>query len=363
MDWTRFVIADPTYGGMPVASFEHPSDWQAGGRVTWLPHQQQMPVQINAYAVSPDRLRGLEFIPLQGFGWPPMPMMMRGQNAAGIIQLEPFPPVEAVTQLVLPNYRGRVENLRVLSSNATPEAGPTDSRLPNAQTQAHRIAVRVQYDFETRTYEEEFRAKQVIIAMPGGLISWQLTEMWCGRAEAGALDGMLPAFERIATSWQTNPQWQNLVQQAVQGLLNQSYQATNDLLRAGEQRLEMNRRASEAFIARGQAYVDQQQRRVDAMENPVWTQTLPTIPSADGPDTARSSDYSSHDQILDALLGQQTVFNPANTANEKISNHYDHVWKDQDGNLQGTNDPNSDPNFGATTQQWTRAVVKKPGGS
>ena len=364
--WARFTVADPANGGMPVAAFEHPADWQAGARVNWMPQQQHMPVQVNAYAVSPDRLTGMEFIPQQGFGWPPMPMTARGQNAAGIIQLEPFPPVEAVTQLVVPNYRGRAENLRVLSGTATPEAGPSDPRLPHAQSQAHRITVRVGYDFEGRSYEEEFHAKQVVIAIPGGFVSWQLTEMWCGRAQAGALDEALPILQRVAKSWQTNPQWQALVQQAVGGLLNQSYQATNDLLRAGEQRLEMNRQASQEFMARNQAYVDAQQQRVDAMANPVWTQTSSTFSASDmmgnTPDSAASSDYSSHNQSIDSIREEQTVFNPANTANDKISNHYDHVWKEQDGNLQGTNDPNFDPNFGATTQQWTRATVKKPGG-
>lgn len=360
------MVTDAAHGGVPAASFEHPSDWQAGGRVTWLPHQQQMPVQINAYALSPDRLRGLEFIPLQGFGWPPMPMTSRGQNAAGIIQLEPFPPVEAVTQLVLPNYRGRVQNLRILSGGSTPEAGPTDPRMPQAQTQAHRIAVRVQYGFESRAYEEEFHARQVIVAIPGGRISWQLTEMWCGRAEAGELDGVLQTFNHIAGSWQTNPQWQALVQQAVSGLLNQSYQATNDLLRAGERQLELNRQASQQFMARNQAYVDGQQRRVDAMANPVWTQTSSTFSASEmmgnAPESSAAPDYTSHNQSIDSIREEQTVFNPADTANEKISNHYDHVWKDQDGNLQGTNDPSFDPNFGSATQEWTRAVVKKPGG-
>lgn len=365
-EWTRFTVIDTANGGLPAASFEYPSEWLAGGQVTWQPQHQQSPVQVNAYAVSSDRLRGLEFIPYQGFTWPPMPMAMRGQNAAGIIQLEPVPPVDAVVHLVVPNYRRQAENLKIVSGSSTPETVPADPRLPQAHAQAHNTVVRVQYAFQGKSYDEEFRAKQVIIAIPGGRYSWQLTSMWCARAEAGELDALMPVFECIANSWQTNPQWQNFVQQTVSGLLNQSYQATNDLLRAGEQRLEMNRQASQQFMARNQAYVDGQQRRVDAMANPVWTQTSSTFSASEmmgyGSDTAASSDYSSHNQSIDSIREEQTVFNSANTANEKISNHYDHVWKDQDGNLQGTNDPSFDPNFDATTQQWTRAVVKKPGG-
>jgi hypothetical protein len=272
-----------------------------------------------------------------------------------------------MTRLVLPNYRRGVQNLRILAAQATPEPPPTDPRAPQARAEAYRVAVRVGYAHRGQSYEEEFRAKQIIVVMPGpwggaGFINWQLTEMCCLRAEPGKLDAAMGIFEGIQKSFEFNPQWTNMLQQMVSNLLSQSAGVADAVLASGARQAEISAQASRDFMQRSANYVAQQQSRVDAMDNPVYTATSSTYSPFEASDSVASSDYTSHDWTIDGIREEQTVHNPANTANEKFSAHHDHVWKDQDGNLQGTNDPSFDPNLGSDHRVWTRAAVKRLGG-
>ncbi len=365
-DWTRYVIADPAHQGMPVALFEHPAGWLADSRVTWNLHQKQSPVMVHAFAATPDKSLACEFLPTQGYSWPPAPMTMPGQNADGIIQMQPPAPVEAMTRLIVPGMRGRCQNLQVLSANAVEVAAPSDPRAPQAQARAFKATARISFEFNGETRHEEFRARQIVVVMPPmgwgmpAMTFWQLAEVRCFSTNGDGLDAAIPIFDRMEASWQENPQWKALLQQRVSGMLAQANQATNQLLEQGWQQVRANGQASREFMARNQAYVDAQQRRVDAMENPIWTQTSSTFSAAEMVGTGAGSDYTSHNQFVDAMREEQTVHNPVNSANEKISNHYDHVWRDHDGNLQGSNDPNFDPNRGSD-REWVQATVKRPG--
>lgn len=367
--WTRYSVADPAQGGMPAAQFEHPSDWRPDSRVIWNLQQTQSPVQVFAMAVAPDNVTAFEALPWQAFGSSQnaMGFAAPGQNIAGVIQMQPVAPEAAITQLLIPNWRGRMPNLQVLGTDITQLEAPYDARVPNAVTSAHKLKARIAYDLDGRRIEEIFHATMPVISMPPAgwgmapMTTWQLTDIVAFRAPSGELDASRATFERIQNSWQFNPQWKAALQQRVGGLLAQASAATNQILANGRAQIDANRRASNEFIQRGQAYVAGQQARVDAMDNPVYTGTSSTYSPFEA-SSASSSDYTSHNQSIDGIREEQTVHNPDNTANEKISSHYDHVWKDHNGNLQGTNDPNYDPNTGSEFGNWTQATVKRPGG-
>lgn len=365
--WTPYTIVDPSNQGMPIATFGHPADWRADSRVIWNLQNTQLPVQVFAFTGSQDRSHFLEFLPLDMFVWPPPPFVARGQNAAGATALEPFEPVDAITKIIVPKYRGNFSDLRIVSAEATQEKPPFNARIPDAKTRAARIKVRIAFTADGSQREEEIRALQTVVEMPSlawgmpPMTSWNLSELHIYSARAGELDSVLPVFEHIAGTWQENPQWKTLVQQTVQRLLAQANQAANQTNQNGWDMVRRNGEASQQFMQRNQAYVDAQQRRIDAMPNPVYTQTSTVFSSggtADG-----GSEYTSHNQTIDGIREEQTVNNPANSANDKFNSHYDHVWKDQDGNLWGTDDPSADPNFGSDHRQWTRAPARRPGGS
>ena len=367
--WQQYVVTDPNLGGMPVSSFEHPADWLPASHVQWIPQNPHQPVRMFARAVAPDGSSAVEFLPMQGFQWPPPPLMSAGQNNGGLVAQQPAPPVDAVAQLVVPQYRGQCQNLRVVSGDATPVAVPADPRFPNAQAQAHDVKLRLAYELDGAGQEEEFRARQTIISLPAmawgmpPMTNWTLTDIGSCRARTGDLDAVLAIFERVLQSYQTNAQWTSAVQQTVRQLLQQTAQAGDQAIANGWRQVEVNAQASRAFMQGSADYVAAQGQRVAAMDSPVYTGTGPDVSSAYIAGDGGGSAYTTHNQTIDGIREEQTVFNPANTANEKFSSHSDYVWKDQDGNLQGTNDPSLDPNLGSTdNRQWTRAQVKRPGG-
>lgn len=364
--WVRHAIFDQAHG-LVAAIFDHPADWRAESRVEWAPQYRHLPMRVSAVAAPPGRNLSFQFYPMQSFRWPPSPLTCPGQNVEGIIQIQPVSPEEVMTRIVIPSYRGGAPNLRVSAVQATPEPTTPDARAPQARLQAFRITARVEFDFEGGRREEEFSALQSIVQFPPSgwgmpaMISWTLTDICSLGCAKGGLEAALPTALRIRRSYQTNPQFKDLVQNIVRNLIAQAGRQTDALLQQGREQIERNGQASREFMARNQAYVNQQQARVDAMANPVWTQTSSTYSPYGAAEGGGRSEYTSHDQFVDAMREEQTVHNPANSANDKISNHVDYVWKDHDGNLMGTNDPNYDPNRGSD-RVWTQAEIRKPKG-
>lgn len=363
--WIRHAIVDNAHG-LVAAVFDHPADWRAESRVEWLPQHRRLPVRVSAVAAPQGRDVSFQFYPMQSFFWPPMPLTSPGQNAEGVIQIQPVPPQETMTRIILPSYRGGAPNLKILGIDARPEPVTPDPRAPQAQLQAFRITARIEFDHNGARREEEFSALQSIVVFPPSgwgmqpVISWTLTDICSIGCAKGGIDAVSPIALRMRRSLQTNPQFKDLVQRVVQNSIALAGQQTDALLQQGREQIARNGQASREFMARNQAYVDQQQARVDAMANPIWTQTSSTFSASEMMGGGGGSEYASHDRFVDAMREEQTVHNPENSANTKISNHVDYVWKDRDGNLMGTNDPNADPNRGSD-REWTRAIIRKPG--
>lgn len=373
MNWTRYTVRDTANGGMPAAAFDIPQDWTPDSRVLWNPAQPQSPVQLFAMATAPDGITVFETLPWQAFGWsnPPMPFAVPGQNLNGIVQMQPVAPEAAIRQLLIPAWRGRAPGLEILGADVTQLDAPYDARVPNALTSAHALKARIAWDQNGRRIEEIFHATMPVITVPPAgwgmpsMTSWQMTDIMAFRAPMGELDAAHGVFERIQRSWQIEPNWKALVQQRISGLIHQAGAHTDQLLEQGRRQTESFIRSSNEFIQRGRDYVAGQQARVDAMASPVYTGTSATFSASkmmggDG-DSGGGSTYTSHDQAIDSIYERQTVDNPANSANDKITSHVDYVWKDHNGNLQGSNDPNFDPNTGTEFGNWTRATVKRPG--
>ncbi len=362
--WLQHKIVDHAHG-LIAAIFQHPADWRAESRVEWVPQHRRSPVRVSAMAAPQGRDLSFQFYPMQSFLWPPMPLTSPGQNVEGVIQIQPVSPQDAMARIILPSYRGGVADLKISAIDAQPEPTTPDPRAPQAQLQAFRITARIEFDFNGARREEEFSALQSIVAFPPSgwgmppMISWTLTDICSVGAVKGGLDAALPTALRIRRSFQINPQFKDLVQRTVRNMIAQAGRQTDALLQQGSEQIARNAQASREFMARNQAYVDQQQARVDAMANPVWTQTSSVFSASDMMGDGDRSGYTSHDQFVDAMREEQTVHNPENSANSKISNHVDYVWKDHEGNLIGSDDPNYDPNRGSD-RRWTQATIRKP---
>lgn len=186
------------------------------------------------------------------------------------------------------------------------------------------------------------------------MTGWSLEELCSFRTEKAGLDEMLETFLRIKSSLQINPNWKDAIQQSAQMLTQNAKQQGDALINQGWTNLQMNQQRMNETAARNQAYINQQQARIDQMP------TTPP-PSTNFNSGYKNEDYSSSDAFVDAMREEHSIYNSENTANEKVGIHGgDYIWKNERGDVQTTNDPNFDPNLGSNWN-WTLAQKKKIG--
>jgi hypothetical protein len=159
---------------------------------------------------------------------------------------------------------------------------------------------------------------------------------------------------KIKSSLENNPQWQQSIQPIAQMILKNSKQEGDAIIDRGWKNLDLNQHRINENSARNRAYIDEQQRRIDAMP------TTPP-PSMDFGSNSSGSGYDSNDAFIDGIREEHSIYNPENTANEKVSIHDgDYIWKNERGDVQTSSDPNYDPNTGSNWN-WTPAQKKKIG--
>lgn len=359
-DFVQYQIIDQQQG-VVAGSFEHPAEWQSGSNVFWNYQNSSSPVSVNAWAINPNKFEMFAFLPMQTFSWtePDTGMYFRGQNVGGVINLPPMSPEDAIKHFLVPSYCGNKENLNIIGINIEPISRPIDPRFQSMFF--HQIAFRVEYTENGLQVEEEFQAIHQVAQfppMPGffgaiQMTGWSLLEICSFRTEKGKLETMRETFLKIKSSLQINQQWQQSIQQVAQMLLQSSKQAGDAAINQGWANLNANQQRINENIARGQDYLNRQQERINSMYN--------TPPPSTNSNYSSGSEYSSSDAFVDAMREEHSIYNPENTANEKVSIHNsDYIWKNERGDVQTTNNPNYDPNIGSNWN-WVQVQKKKIG--
>lgn len=361
---TRYAIIDHQQQGIVVGTFEHPAGWHTESNVYWNYQNSSLPSVFFARTVNRENPEIFEFLPMESFSWtePETAFYGRGQNVCGVINLPPMSGVDALVQLIIPKYRGRRPELRIIEAGAEPTEVKPPPQIPPQNVSGQKVWVKIEFTENGRMMEEEFRCMHTVCHLPPinngwGMTyftGWSLTDLCCFRAEGGQFEKVQETFLKIQTSFQINPQWTQLNNQISQSLAQNSQQMANDSIRAGWEIQRINAEGSRQFMANNQAYIERQQQRIEQSYNT----PPPSMPSSSP--SSNESEYTSHEAFIDSIREEQSVYNPENSANEKISGHHDYVWKDQFGNLQGTNDPNYDPNSGSN-REWTVARKKRIG--
>lgn len=362
-NFVSYQMIDRQQQGIVAGTFEHPAGWQAGCNILWNYQNSNSPVSVNAWAINPNKFEMFAFLPMQSFVWtePETGRHFRGQNLGGLVNLPPMPPNDAVVHCLIPAYCGNRENFKIGEISVE----PITNRPPDPRFQSiffHQISVKVEYAENGLQVEEEFQCFHQVAQfppMPGfygvtQTTGWSLAEICSFRTEKGRLDEVRETFLKIKSSLKTNPQWAQSIQQVAQMLLQNSKQEGDAIINRGWQNLDLNQQRINETSARNQAYIDGQQRRIDAMP------TTPP-PSMDFNSNSSGSEYSSHDAFIDGIREEHSIYNSENTANEKVSIHDgDYIWKNERGDVQTSNDPNYDPNTGSNWN-WIQAQKKKIG--
>ena len=363
-NFVRHTIVDQQQQGIVLGTFDHPANWQAESNVYWNYQNTCLPAVCYARTVSSENSAAFEFLPMECFSWtePEMGIYSRGQNTGGAVNLPPMPGVDALVHLIIPKYRGNRQGLRIAAANAEPAPVKPPAQIPPQNVVGHKVSVKIEYSENGQIIEEEFRCLHTIIKFPpvsngwGTMYftTWSLTELCCFRAERGNFDDMRETSLKIQASLQINPQWVDLSNKISQMLLQNSQQIANESTQAGWEMLRMNGERIRETQIRNQNYINAQEQRIKESYN--------TPPPSRQSDSiySNNSEYSSHDAMVDMIREEESIYNPENSANEKVSGYHDHIWKDELGNVQATNDPNYDPNAGSN-RNWTQARKKRIG--
>ena len=367
-DFVQHNVVDQQHQGIVAYTFQHPAGWPAESRVIWNYQYLFVPLMTFGRVLNPNALEMFEFLPSEQFTWtePNYGFYQPGQNQGGIVHMPPMSGIDALVRLIIPKYRGNCQELRIVGANPVPNLVQMINATEIKQINLYQGAMaKIEYVEQGRAIEEEFYCCHFQFPpLPGAgavVHSWGLTRLFRFCAERGRLDASKETFWRIAASVRFNPQWQQLCTQVMEQLAGQARQNTQagwDAIQAGWDRLNAAGQQSRQFIADSQAYIDRQEQR---LQTDWHLQPLSTpSPSANNPSANQSGEYTSHEAFVEVIREEESIYNPNAPHNEKVSGYHNHIWTDELGNVQATNDPNYDPNSNSN-QNWTVARKKRIG--
>ena len=347
----RYQIQDQQYN-LPVAVFEHPNGWLADGQVGWNLQLTSNPAWVYARAYNPNGSESLEFMPNAPFYWlqPNMGFEPSGSQKFGLTLMPPSPCAEVLARWVVPAYRNNRQNLQLIKTQDIPDLARQVQALELQNIPTQGASVSVQYSENGQGFEEEWYACRYEFPPAYGAITqqnWGLVRVFCLRAAQGQLEPARNALWAIATSIFYNLQWQQLFQQITQQLNGQFVARIQD----GYQKLQSEAQFQQQLSAFYQHQRDQQSANI-------------TSSIAHQHDiNAQRSNYSAQDAWADEALSGRTAYQDPNSAEGNYYynyNHHEYVWTDGQGQFQGTDDPNLDPNIGSD-RTWTLAKKVREG--
>nr|MBA3321745.1 hypothetical protein [Pyrinomonadaceae bacterium] len=259
-------IVDEQQQGLVVSTFAHPNEWQARSQVVWNMQHTNLPALVYAAAFNPNGVESFEFFPTQAFFWlegdyGTVPI---GQNSHGLVRMPPRPAPDALANLVIPNFRGDRQNLRVTGVWPVPNLWQIFNDPPPQQGES--LMARVEYEEHGRAIEEEFYGVCEWVPASGQL-NWGFGRLFSFRAERGQLDALRETFWRIAGSLQPNPQWKQLYEQIAQQLMagfnvrvGQTYERFAREREMGRQNIAYNEQLNNQRTAQVNASIEQQRQ-------------------------------------------------------------------------------------------------------
>jgi len=340
----RHQMVDAQHQGMVVATFEHPDDWRAQSQVIWNFQNQAAPVWAYAATFAPDGAEAVEFLSAEAFYWlPTSAFNPMGQSKYGMVCMPPMSAGDAMTRLVIPKYRGRSSNVRIVGVTPVLNLPEMLGDQALAQMPTESVAVTTEYDLEGRAVQEEWygvKTQQQAGSGASVQINWGFGRVFCIRAERGQLDAARPRLWPIVRSVQPNPQWQRLYNDTVQAL-NAQHGA---MIEGGRAKLQ----GEAEFQGQLTTYYQEQRDRQNA-----------DISAKLASDRARQEvaqpALSAQERWRNELGAEEAFHNPDSYEGNVLYQRSGNVieWINELNETYGTEDPTEDPNVGST-HTWRR---------
>jgi hypothetical protein len=221
-----------------------PSDWKFEGGIRWILDNPGMPAVASFRIFNPNGLDELEGFPNQAFFWTDNPTQLQlfpvGSRYFGSEVRPIVGPVDALKRIILPRFRGNVQDLRIVREEELPglakSLGAATQSLPGFSTSADGARLRIQYQRGGKWMEEELYGLVESMSFPIGSMfgqftntNWNVDYLFSFKAERGTLDAHSNLFQTMATSFRLNPQWFNKYNQVVQYLIQRQIQHIRNL--------------------------------------------------------------------------------------------------------------------------------------
>jgi len=336
------TIACVDQQGIGIEAFRMliPADWRFEGGVHWLMNNPGMPAVIAFRAYNPQGVEAFEVFPNISCYWTNNPMVTMmfpmGSLYFGNEVRPPLPALQALQQMVVPRYRGKVPGLQITQQEHLPDlpkalranAPPTPGPIP----QADGARLRLHYRLDGQEVDEDLFGvvEMTRVAMPmlfGAQehIYWMADYLFSFRAKAGNLERLADQFQAIVRSFRLNPQWYGRYLQVSQYLIQNQIQ---QIQHVGQ----LSRIISQTSNQISDMIMDSYYQRQATMDRLA-------------------------DQFSQAIRGVDEYYNPFEERGVELPGGYNHAWANALGEYILTDDPNFNPNIGSnvTWQQMGKS--------
>lgn len=359
----KHTVPDPGTGGIDSHTLLTPTGWSKDLEIEWRPALQVGFVNLVG-AVSDRSGQEARFHRMQThthfetnnrFN---QPTTRPGQLANGKVwQRPPSTAAAYATEVLLPQTRPAARNVQIVKTEEVESVARTWKKMfatelqreaqlnrmgggVQAQTHIAVPRVRVRYDENGSSYEEEFTfiffGTFTSMSSMGTWFrgaDWMVSDVKSVRAKKGELDNVRPMLRTIVQSVRMTPKWHAMYQELVKYVLQMRRRQHQITMQHMRKRSEMIRKNGEEIMAMHRDSYKKQQASSDRLHR-AWSNTMRGVDDYQLPDgTTRSLDSS-----------------------------YEHVYTNGSDQFIFTNDALFQPNV-HSTQEWTRITPLNPTGS
>jgi hypothetical protein len=325
----KFSYMDRQGIGGEAFSLLIPSEWEFQGGITWKLDNPGMPAVAEFTVRNPKGFEALEVFPNQAMFWTNNQMLLAtfpaGARYFGAEVRPVADPANALTEIVLPRFRGNVSGLKIIHQKNLPElarALGAGSSQPGVETFGDAAKIRIAYLKNGVPMEEEIFA--VVEGFSFGFQSmqgmitntnWFVDYIFSFKAKKGELDANAAMFQTMVDSFKVNPDWFNKYNQTVNYLIQAQIQQIRSM---GELSRIISQTSNEISDSMMKSYQERQQVYDRISEN--------------------FSEY---------VRGTEHYNNPIEGREMELPGGYNHVWTNSGGEYIFTDNPNYNPNVGS----------------
>lgn len=333
-------VMDREGAGIEVLRLLVPADWECESRVRWLLDVPSMPAVVWLRAYNPKGSEEFEVFPNQSFCWTDNEMVLSlfpaGSRYFGAEVRPPVSAQEALQELVLPRYRGDVDNLEVVSEEPMPALAElvraTQEPRPGLTTSADAAKARVTYSRGGKEFEEDVFAAVESYSYPlQTMYGWRTNTQWmvdfgfsC-KAEKGKLEGLAPTLMSVAQSLRVNPLWFSKYMQMIEYLAQQQIERIESVGQLSRMLSQTSNEISDII----QSTYERRQEVNDRIAQ-------------------KFSDY---------VLGVDRYYDPAAGREVELPSGHKVAWSNGQGQYILTDQTGYNPNVGST-QNWQQLSTK-----